>query len=94
MKTSNMEERLALIGALVVLFGVSMAAEDALADDAADVTTTAIAIHEAAKDTLETARTATAEAAEHAARSLALENWVDLDIRLEDHTLMMIAGRE
>jgi hypothetical protein len=93
MKISNMEERLALLGALVVLFGVSMAAEDALADDAADVTTTAMAIHEAAKETLETARAANTEAARHAAQSLALANWIDLDIRLEDHTSTMIASR-
>lgn len=94
MKTSNMEERLALLGALVVLIGVSMAAEDALADDAADLTTTAIDIHEAAQDTLETARAANTEAAIQAARSLALENWIDLDIRLEDHTSTTVAGRE
>ena len=94
MRTSNMEERLALVGALVVLFGVSMAAGDALADDTTGVTTTALAIHEAAKGTLETASAANAEAAQHAARSLALENWIDLDIRLEDHTSTMIAGRK
>lgn len=93
MKTSNLEERLALIGALVVLLGVSMAAEDALADDA-EITTTAIAIHEAAEDTLETARMANREAAADAAESLALENWIDLDFRLEDHTSTLIAGRE
>ena len=94
MKTSKMEERLALIGALVVLFGVSMAAGDALANDAADVTATATAIHEAARDTLESARAANTEAAEHAARSLAQENWIDLDIRLEDHTSTLIASRK
>ncbi len=93
MKTSNIEDRLALIGALVVLLGVSMAAEDALADDS-EITATAIAIHDAAQDTLETARAANEEAATDAAKSVALENWIDLDFRLEDHTSTLIAGRE
>ena len=92
MKDSNIEERLALVGALIVLFGVSMAAEEALADDV-EITSTAIAIHEAAKDTLASARAANAEAAARAAESLAAKNWSDLDIRLEDHTYIAIAGR-
>ena len=93
MKHSNIEDRLAAIGALVVLFGVSMAAEDALGDDAG-ISSTAIAIHEAASGTLEAARAANAEAAEQAAESVALENWIDLDIRLGDHTSTLIAGGE
>lgn len=93
MKHSNIEDRLALIGALIVLFGVSMAAEDALAGDA-EITSTAIAIHEAAAGTLAQAEAANMEAAERAAESLALEIGLELDIRLEDHTSTLIAGRE
>ena len=93
MKSSNIEDRLALVGALIALLGVSMAAQDALADDT-EITSTAIAIHEAAEKTLESAEAANAEAAARAAESLAAENWIDLDIRLEDHTSTLIAGRE
>jgi hypothetical protein len=93
MKHSNIEDRLAAIGALVVLFGVSMAAEDALGDDTG-ISSTAIAIHEAATGTLESARAANTEAAEQAAESVALENSIDLDIRLEDHSSTLTAGRE
>jgi hypothetical protein len=93
MKLSNIEERLALIGALIVLFGVSMAAEDALADDTR-IKSTAIAVHEAAGDTLESAAAANAEAAQRAVESIALKNRIDLDIRLEDHTSTLIAGRK
>jgi hypothetical protein len=67
MKHSKIEDRLAVIGALVVLFGVSMAAEDALGDDAGISGT---------------------------AKSIALENGIDLDIRLGDHTYMLIAEYE
>ena len=94
MKATNIEERLALLGVLFVLIGVSSAAEDALAAETADITTTAIAIHEAADDTLDIAAQANAEAAAQAAAALAKENGLDLDIRLEDHTSTLVAGQE
>jgi hypothetical protein len=94
MKTTNIEERLALLGVLCVLIGVSSAAEEALAADTADITTTAVAIHDTADSTLKIAREANAEAAAQAAAALAKENGLDLDIRLDDHTSVLIAGRE
>ena len=92
MKARNIENGLAVMGAVIVLIGVSFAADDALAEETADVTTTDVAIHDAAGDTLNGAETANAEIASRAAESLALENWVDLDIRIEDRTSTLIAG--
>lgn len=94
MKAIKIEERLGLLGALIVLIGVSSAAGEALAAETADVTTTAIAIHEAAEDTLEIAEQANAEAAAKAAATLAIENGLDLDIRLDDRTSILVAGHE
>ena len=94
MNARNIEERLALLGVLLVLIGVSSAAEEALAAETAEVTTTAVAIHEAADDTLEIAEQANAEAAANAAAALAKEIGADLDIRFNDHTSVLIAGRD
>jgi len=93
MKAKNFEDNLALIGALVVLVGVSFAAEDALGFDNADVTTTAIAIHDTAQSTISGAADANAEAAAKAAEALALENWVNLDIKLEGRTSILVADK-
>jgi len=94
MKAIKIEERLGLLGALIVLIGVSSAAGEALAAETADLTTTAIAIHEAAEDTLEIAEQANAEAAAKAAATLAIENGLDLDIRLDDRISILVAGHE
>jgi len=92
MKAKNIENNLALVGALIVLVGVSFAAEDALGDETANVTTTAIAIHDVTDSTTSGAAKASADAAALAARSLAMENWVNLDIKLEDRTSTLIAA--
>jgi hypothetical protein len=94
MKARNIEERLALLAVLFVLIGVSSAAEEALAADAPDVETTVIVIHDAADDTLEIAEQANAEAAARAAKALARENGLDLDIRFSDHSSVPSAGRD
>ena len=93
MKVRNIEDRLAVLAALIVLFGVTFATGDALADDEPEVTATAVAIHKAGCATLESAEQANHEAAVRALVSLTLENWVDLDIKLEDRTSTLIAGR-
>jgi len=93
MKATNIEERLTLIAALVVLVGVTFAAGDALADDTADITTTAVEIHDAADNTIEIAEEANRDAANRAAESLAKEAVLALDIRLEDHSSTLVAGR-
>jgi hypothetical protein len=94
MKASNIEDRLALVGALIVLFGVTFAAGDALGEDRAEITTTAVAIDIAAEDTLERAAKANADAAAQAAESLVQETSIDLDIKLGDHMSVLIAGNE
>ena len=94
MKGTNLEERLAVLGALLVLIGVSFAAEDALAVDNADVTTTTVDILCAADNTIEIAEQANEEAAAKAIEALAKENGQDLDIRLDDHRTGLIAGRK
>ena len=91
MKATNIEERLALVGALIVLIGVSFAAEDALAEETADTTTMAVATHEAAENTIEIAEEANEDAAAKAIESLSLENGIDLDIRLDDHISVLVA---
>lgn len=93
MKVRNIEDRLALLGALIVLVGVTLAAGEALGADEADVTATAVAVHRAGKETLADAEKANHEAAAQAAASLAVKNWVDLDIRLDDRTSPKVAGR-
>ena len=94
MKFRNLENNLALLGAVIVLIGVSFAAEDALAKETPEITTTAVAIHNAAAVTLEIAEEANADAARRAARSLALETVIDLDIKLEDTTSTLIANEK
>jgi hypothetical protein len=91
MKARNVENGLALVGAIVVLVGVSFAAENALAEENAIVTTSAVAVHNVANDTLNGAEEANAETAAAAAASLALENRLDLDIQLGDRTSTLIA---
>ena len=93
MKTRITEERLALLAALVVLVGVSFAAGDAFAQESPTLTATAVAIHAIPDETLEIAARANAEAASRAADSLARQNWVDLEIRLEDRRSELIAGQ-
>jgi len=93
MKAKNFENNLALAGALIVLVGVSFAAEDALSFENANVTSTAIAIHDNTESTTSGAAKANADAAAKAAKSLALENSVNLDIKLDDRTSVLVADK-
>lgn len=94
MKTRNIENGLAVLGAMIVMIGVSFAAESALAKESAHVTATAEAIKDVAHNTLQGAKQANHEAASQAAKSLASENWIDLDIRFDDRTSMLIAAKK
>ena len=94
MKTRNIENGLALLGAMIVIVGVSFAAESALAKESANSTATTEAIKDVADNTLQGAKQANHEAASQAARSLASENWIDLDIRFDDRTSMLVAGKK
>lgn len=93
MKARTIENGLAVVGAMIVLIGVSFAADTAFAEENAEITTKAVAIHDVADNTLSGAREANIAAAADAAETLALENWIDLEVRLRDHTSLMAAGR-
>lgn len=92
MKTRNIENNLAVFGALIVLVGVSFAAGDAFGAETADVTSTAIAIHDVSPDTTSGAEKANKDAAAKAAESLAIENSINLEIKLESRTSTLIAA--
>ena len=89
MKNTNIENTLALAGALIVLIGVSAAASSALAGEV-DTTDTKIVVAEAATDTNRVismaAGKAAVEATDVAILSIDRENQLDLDIRLLDRT--------
>lgn len=93
MKFKNLENHLALLGAVIVLVGVSFAAEDALAKETQDVTNMAVAA-DAAASALEIAEKASKDSAARAAESLALDVLLDLDIRLTDTSSTLVAGNE
>jgi len=91
MRNGNVENGLAVLGVLIVLLGVSAAAGSALASEYDELTATAVAIHGARDVMLAAADEANAQAADIAARSLAISNLVDLDIELEDRTSTLIS---
>jgi len=93
MGNRNIVNGLALIGAVLVLVGVTIAANTALAGDAKSARS-----RHAASDIIDaegkaTAEKANREAAEDAAESIALDNKVDLEIRLLDRTSTVVARR-
>jgi len=96
MKNTNIENTLALAGALIVLIGVSAAASTALAGEI-DTAETTIVVTEAATDTNSVismaASKAAAEATNVAILLINLENQLDLDIRLLDRTSFTASER-
>ncbi|MDJ0710313.1 MAG: hypothetical protein QNJ14_07990 [Woeseiaceae bacterium] len=93
MKLKNLENHLALLAAVIVLVGVSFAAEDALAKETRDVTNMAVA-DDVAASALKIAEKASKDSAARAAESLALDVMIDLDIKLADTRSTLIAGKE
>ncbi len=89
MKKTNIENMLALTGALIVLIGVSAAASSALAGEP-NAAETKIVVTAAATDTNRVismaANKAAAEATDVAISSIDRDNQLDLDIRLLDRT--------
>ena len=85
MDKRNVENGLAIAGALLVLVGVTFAASSALAEEASTVETTAVAIHTAGADSRLAAAETHDAAARDAVRSIALDNELDLDIRFSSH---------
>jgi len=91
MKTRKFENGLAVLGALVVMLGVTAAAGSALAADNDQVTSTAVAVHEAGDNTVVDAGKANTETAERAVRALELSTLIELDIAITDRTSMLVA---
>lgn len=93
MKNRNIENRLAWVGVLIVLIGVSAAATSAFATESSDATTIATAAERdyAVAEPVNGARRANAEAAAEAAEALKIETALDLDIQLGDLTSTLIA---
>ncbi len=92
MKTRNLEDKLALLGAMLVMVGVTFAASSALASDFSDVSSTAVAIHTAADESLARARKANGAAVAHAATAIVLDVRLDLDNRLAGRKSELLAG--
>jgi len=91
MKTRKFENGLAVLGALVVMLGVTAAAGSALAADSDQVTSTAVAVHKAGDNTLVDAGKANTETAERAMRALELSTLIELDIAITDRTSTLVA---
>ncbi|MCH7835076.1 MAG: hypothetical protein IH911_08385 [Proteobacteria bacterium] len=90
MNTRNVENWLALVGAMLVLIGVTFAASSAFADDVNDVSSTPVPIHTAAVQSVIEARKANHAAVVNAATAIVLGVERDLDIRLSAHKLVML----
>ena len=94
MKIRNIENRLALVGALVVLIGVTAAAGMAFANDSVDAISATEAGKNTTNSTLLIARQAMLEAAQEAAAALKAETAFDLDNQLADITSTLVAARK
>lgn len=92
MKSRNIENRLAYVGALIVLVGVTWAASSAFGAEHTNYATAAVAETDAMNDTIVIARQAMTEAAAKAAEALKAENKFDLDNQLNDLTSTLIAS--
>lgn len=90
MKARNLENGLAVLGALVVILGVSAAAGTALAADAELVTTTAVAVHDAGAVARETAAEAQNETARRAIEVLELSNTIELEMSIDGRTSVVV----
>ena len=92
MNKRNVENRLALVGAILALIGVSIATGSALASDVNDVSPTADVIHTAADHSLARARKANYAAVADAATAIVLDARLELDIRLSAHKSISLVG--
>ncbi len=90
MKSRNIENRLAYVGALIVLVGVTWAASSAFGAERTNYA--AVAKSDAMNDTIVIARQAMTETAAKAAEALRAENKFDLDNQLNDLTSTLIAS--
>jgi len=93
MGNRNIVNGLALIGAVLVLVGVTIAANTALAEEAESGRSPNVASKSLGAAGKAHAEKANREAAQDAANAIALDNKVDLEIRLADHTSNVVARR-
>ena len=91
MGNRNIVNGLALIGAILVLVGVTIAANTALADEAKGVRALAATSDALKRVDKADAETANREAADAASDRIALDNKLDLEIRLADRTTTIVA---
>jgi hypothetical protein len=91
MKLKDIENRLALLGALVVLVGVTSAATSALADDRVTADRAAVSA-EIAEVTAAGGRHANRRIADAAARAIARNSGLGLDIALTTRRLQVSEG--
>lgn len=94
MNTRNIENKLALLAALIVLIGVSAAAGSALAAEPANKAAAVVTERGDTDETIVDARKAMAEAAAEAAEALKAENTFDLDNQLSGITSTLIAANK
>lgn len=94
MKTRKFENKLATIGALVVLIAVFAAASSAFAEEPSDAAEPAVVERSAAKETIGGARDAIAESAAEANKALKAEITFDLENQLSDITSTLIAANQ
>jgi hypothetical protein len=94
MKINNFENRLALLGALVVLMGVVAAASSAFADQTTEMTPVAALEQQSADVTIAGAREAITESAREAAEAIAAENLFHLENQLTGITSTLIASNK
>ena len=92
MRTKHTVNVLAIAGALVVLIGVTLAANDAFAAESDAIKPTVIAIDDVSESTLAGAEAANTEAAADALSAVELSNRLDLDIQLVDHISLVLLG--
>lgn len=92
MKTRNIENGLAYVGALVVLTAVFASASSAFAAEPAKTVATEVAANTAAVEAINGARKAMRESADVAAEALKLETNFDLENQLSDISSTRIAA--
>lgn len=93
MKTRKIENRLALLGALIVLIGVTWAAGSAFAAEPSEMKSATKVARVVTDETILGARKAITEAAEEAAKALEAETRFDLDNQIAGLTTTLMAGR-
>ena len=85
MDKRNVENGLALAGAVLVLVGVTFAASSALAEESSQVDAAAVSADIAADEP-------NRDAARDAVERIALDNALDLDIRFKSHISDLVAA--